>query len=339
MKRVVAGVVYGLMVWMMFPGHAQAQDPQFSQYYATPLYLNPAFAGANTDHRVMLNYRNQWPGAVPNSFVTYVFSYDFNWQKYNSGLGLLAVRDKAGTSGLSYTNIGGVYSYQVQLSKEFYLRSGVHFSYTTKDLDFSRLLFNDQLERGGGVTFESSRISKIQYLDVAAGAIAYNKNLFVGFAAHHLTQPNESFTGQDSRVPLKMSLHAGYRIGLGSRDRDKSLLPTFNYRVQDNFTQLDMGCYYNHEPLVLGVWYRGIPLSVFNKNDYINNDAFMLLVGYSMSDQPLSFGYSYDLTVSRLILNSGGSHEVSMIYEFGKGNSRRSGKNSYNKHRIPCAKF
>jgi type IX secretion system PorP/SprF family membrane protein len=319
----------------------RAQDPQFTQYYATPLYLNPAFAGANSFHRIIMNYRNQWPGAVPNAFVSYVFSYDYNMDKYNSGLGLFAIQDKAGNAGLTYTNVGGLYAYQLQLNREFSLRTGVHFSYTQKDIDYSRLIFNDQLEKGGGATFESSRYEKINYLDIATGIMLFNKNLFFGVAAHHLNEPNESLTGQVSEVPLKLSFHGGYKIDFRStRDRDRSILPTFNYRRQNNFDQLDIGCYFNHAPVVLGFWYRGIPITAFKKDDYINTDAFSVLVGYSLPDMPLSIGYSYDLTISRLITNSGGSHEISLIYEFGKGMNKnfRKGAN-YNKRPIPCSKF
>ncbi len=318
----------------------KAQDPQFSQYYASPLYLNPAFTGATGYHRLVLNYRNQWPAAVTNSFETYTFSYDFNWDRFHSGLGIFAIQDRAGTSALTFRNIGGLYSYEAQLTRKLFLRGGIHFSYTTKDVDYSRLLFNDQIYRGGGPSFDASSYFNISYMDIATGGLLYSENAFIGFAAHHLNEPDESFLGGDSRLPMKISLHGGYKFNLPSRYAAKSILLSFNYKQQANFDQFDMGVYYNHEPIVFGVWYRGIPITAFKQDDYLNNDAIAVLVGYAVNDMPLNIGYSYDITVSGLFSKSGGSHEISLIYDFGKGNDRRGGSRSrYNRNPIPCAAF
>jgi len=63
-----------------------SQDPQFSQYYAAPLYLNPAFTGTSQSHRFIANYRNQWPN-IARGFVTTAVSYDVDLHQYNSGIG------------------------------------------------------------------------------------------------------------------------------------------------------------------------------------------------------------------------------------------------------------
>src|SRR5258706_13582709 len=75
-----------------------AQDPEFSQYYAAPLYLNPAFTGTTDDHRFIMNYRNQWPN-IARGYQTLAVSYDYNLYQYNSSVGFLATVDKAVTSG------------------------------------------------------------------------------------------------------------------------------------------------------------------------------------------------------------------------------------------------
>lgn len=329
----------GLFILLLtFSTTVFAQDPQFSQYYASPLYLNPAFTGANKGHRMNLNYRNQWPGAVTNSFVSYVFSYDYNIQSLNSGIGFFAIQDRAGTSALTYRNFGALYSYEARLTKHWSARAGFHVSYTQKNVDYTRLLFNDQIYRGGGPSFDASDYFNVTYLDYNAGAILYSENAFLGFAIHHLTEPNESFIGLESALPRKISLHGGYTFRLKDRTADRSIMPTFNYKKQGNFDQMDAGIYYNHAPLVLGLWYRGIPISVFQSDDYVNNDAFVVLVGYSMEDFPVRVGYSYDVTTSGLFRKSGGSHEISLIFEFPSGSNSGS-KARYNKKPIPCAKF
>src|SRR6201990_792280 len=76
-----------------------AQDPQFSQFYAAPLYLNPAFAGSTNQARIGLNYRNQWP-AIDANFTTFSAFADFYLEDYNSGVGVIINRDYVNLVGL-----------------------------------------------------------------------------------------------------------------------------------------------------------------------------------------------------------------------------------------------
>ena len=79
-----------------------AQDPEFSQFYANPIHLNPAFAGAARCLRLALNYRNQWPG-LSRTFITYSASYDQHVVAIGGGVGLLIMNDKAGERTLAKT--------------------------------------------------------------------------------------------------------------------------------------------------------------------------------------------------------------------------------------------
>src|SRR6201990_763912 len=76
-----------------------AQDPQFSQFYAAPLYLNPAFTGSTNQTRVGLNYRNQWP-SIDANFTTMSVYADHFMEDINSGIGLIINRDVEGLAGL-----------------------------------------------------------------------------------------------------------------------------------------------------------------------------------------------------------------------------------------------
>ncbi|MEQ8572887.1 MAG: PorP/SprF family type IX secretion system membrane protein, partial [Fulvivirga sp.] len=122
-----------------------AQDPQFSQYYAAPLYLNPAFAGTGSDHRFIANYRNQWP-AFANGFVTYAFSYDYNMESLRSGVGFLATVDKAGSANLTSTSFNFLYSYKIQMANKWIVTPGLSFGYSNRSIDFDKLVFGDQLD-------------------------------------------------------------------------------------------------------------------------------------------------------------------------------------------------
>ncbi len=102
--------------------------------------------------------------------------------------------------------------------------------------------------------------------------------------------------------------------------------------MQGDFDQFDAGLYYTHEPLVVGVWYRGLP---FKPLEGVNNhESAIFLLGFTKDN--LNIGYSFDYTISKLGINSGGAHEVSISYEFSLADPRKPPRNV---RRIPCPKF
>src|SRR2546423_6783100 len=103
-----------LVILLLISGAALAQDPEFTQFYANPLYLNPAFAGSARCPRLALNYRNQWP-SLQGTFVTYSASYDQHVDGISGGLGLLALSDKAGEGTIATSNISAIYAYQLTI--------------------------------------------------------------------------------------------------------------------------------------------------------------------------------------------------------------------------------
>jgi len=327
-----------LTLFLLLSFISKAQDPQFSQFYAASLYLNPAFTGNTIQGRVMGNYRHQWP-TTPGAFVTYAFSFDYNLSVINSGLGILFMRDKAGSGGLGFTNIGGMYSTRIRLSKKYFIRTGMHFSYTLRELDFSKLTFGDQLlGNDGNSTSETFPEQKVSYFDIASGFVFYSDQYWIGIAVHHLNQPNQSLIGKESRLPIKTSLQSGIEIPVKKNIKGitiSSITLAANYKAQQKWDQVDIGAYYNRDPLIFGIWYRGIPLLKSYKPKYANNDAIVLLVGFKIND--FRIGYSYDITISRLIFDTGGSHEISLIYEFASREKKRieAGKGFV----IPCAKY
>ncbi len=322
--------------------HVNAQDPQFSQFYAAPLYLNPSLAGSTELSRAGLNYRNQWP-AIDANFVTYSAYFDHYFMDYNSGLGVLVVSDREGLAGLNNTYIAIDYSYNVRLSQDWSLRAGLEGSYVFRSLDFGRLVFSDQLDFTGivnGQTQENFNSGfNISYFDVAAGMMVYNRNLWVGFAAHHLLEPNQSLINDTDNLPRKFSVHTGYKIPLKTARnksiagyRDVSITPTALYKWQGDFSQFDIGMYLTYEPLILGASYRGIPINSID--GVMNNESVILLIGFS--NNGFNIGYSYDVTVSKLGFRSGGAHELSLSYEFFLGDPRKPPKNV---RKLPCPRF
>ena len=120
----VKRIKYLLLLSFIIVVDSSGQDPTFSQFYANKLYLSPSFAGATEQYRLAMNYRNQWP-AVPGVFHTYSISFEKAMPNFNSGIGILATYDVAGSGNLSTTNIGLLYSYDFNINKNWHIRPGL----------------------------------------------------------------------------------------------------------------------------------------------------------------------------------------------------------------------
>lgn len=314
-----------LAVAVMGPAlSVRAQDAQFTQFYASPMYLNPAFTGLTFEHRFVANYRNQWPG-VKTAYQTAMASYDYNMTDLNSGLGFTVMQDRSGTAGLTHTQIGASYSYHFKINKFAEIRMGANLNFNMKRIDFNKLRFNDQIATGSAVSIEATNYEPLNFMDFAAGALLNSNEYWLGFSAKHLTQPNSSMTADKVPLPLSISLHGGYRFILEQKSRvdlRKYISPAFNLRHEAKYDQLDIGVYYFHMPLNVGVWYRGLPFKTYAPT-YGSRESVALLIGLDLSPRLVRIGYSFDLTVSRLgVANSLGAHEISIIYEIAKKRKR-----------------
>ncbi|MFN3402580.1 MAG: type IX secretion system membrane protein PorP/SprF [Cytophagaceae bacterium] len=301
---------------------AYGQDPQFSQYYSAPLILNPAMAGATDCYRIGMNARTQWTGLPGGAFNTASLFADLNYPDLRSGFGLLVLHDNIGTPRMSSNEISGLYSYLLPVSKQLNIRMGLQGTYVWRKLDYCRLIFEDQYT-GTTVTSPTSNDPMTahntrRYADFSAGALVFGEDRYwLGFSAHHLNRPDHGFF-YESRLPIKYSLHGGYNFYKKdfpgqSLDDAFRIIPTFMYKAQAKFDQLDLGIYFIQSSLMFGLWYRGIPV----KRDFniYNRDAIDIQVGLMHND--FSFTYSYDFTISKLsIVNTHGSHEISLIYLF-----------------------
>lgn len=310
---------------------SKSQDPQFTQFYANKLYLAPSFAGAIQMDRVSLSYRNQWP-SLPGVFVSYTFAYDHFFSNFNSGVGFLVLRDVAGSGDLSTTNLGILYSYDIKINNWWHVRPGVHLLFTQTGLDFDKLIWNDQLSPGGtgSTSIEQPTLTSKADIDFSTSVLAYSDKHWFGVTVDHLLRPKNSLYDTNEFVPLKVSVFGGTQIIRRGRllsPIDETLSVAFLFRNQFGINQLDAGLYWFKEPLVLGMWYRGIPFI----NEETRGDAVALLAGYKIDN--FAVGYSYDFTISRLLASTGGSHEITLTYEF------KTTRKKQRRHMIPCPEF
>ncbi|HHH49886.1 MAG TPA: type IX secretion system membrane protein PorP/SprF [Saprospiraceae bacterium] len=319
MQRQTIFILFVAFIWSF---SAKGQDPIYSQYYAAPLQLNPAFTGNTYTPHIAINYRNQWP-SLSQAYVTYSVSYSQFFKKFNSGIGLMILADDAG-QGLYKTNkVGGFYSYRLEMNNNLFLKLGVEASFVRISLGWDKLLFRDQIDpdmvSGGGTPFPTQEVRpesiENTYFDASAGLLLYSPHFYAGITTKHLNTPNESFLkineNLDSGLPLRLGIHAGYefKIREGNKRKPASFIsPNVMFVKQGDFGQLNIGAYGNLGIIFGGVWYR---------QGFANPDAAIVLLGVQKGGYKI--GYSYDITVSRLTLGrSGGSHEISLIMNFDK---------------------
>lgn len=305
------------------------QDPHFTQFYANKLYLAPSFAGATQQDRVSVIYRNQWP-AIPGTFVTYGLSYDHFFDNFNSGVGVLLLRDLAGTGRLSTTNVGIQYSYDFQIVEGWHMRPGIHFFYTQTGLDFLRLNWNDELTSPVPITIEPPSLESTADIDFSTSILTYTDRHWFGITVDHLLKPKNSLYETEQFIPIKLAVFGGTQIikrGRLLNPIDETLSVTFLFKNHYHVNQLDLGLYWYKNPLVLGLFYRGIPLL----NNERRGDAIAFLGGYKIEN--FSIGYSYDFTISKLLNTTGGSHEVTLNYEFKSARVRKK------RRMLPCPEF
>jgi type IX secretion system PorP/SprF family membrane protein len=220
----------------------KAQDPEFTQFYANPLYLNPAFAGSMRCPRLAMNYRNQWP-AINRAYVTYSASYDQHVDAIGGGLGVLVVNDVAGNGTLNTTNVSLIYSYFLPVTKDFSIKAGIQGTFAQKRLDFARLTFGDMIDPKMGFSNMSREDPNagrtVSNVNFSAGILGYSKLFFIGGSAHHLLNANEGFIG-NSALPMKISAHTGAVIPLSDspQNRRKKKKRTKCYAREFHFSQL-----------------------------------------------------------------------------------------------------
>ncbi len=332
---------------------SKAQDPTFSQYYFNQLYVNPAFTGINSGLRAGVNYRALWP-RIPSKFPTYSLAIDAQDLSLSSGIGLNAWSDTEGEGYLRTQCISGLYSYRVILSpKNWVFQAGFKTSIINKKIDWSRLVFSDQLHPLFGITGPSSNPVPYQqsrtFVDFTIGALIKGnqrsrlKNLIAtytfGAALHHVTQPDESITGQVSRLPQNLVLHAGAVIPVRYEvKRYKILLaPSIMWEHQTTMREFNFSFNVLMKPLFAGLSYRNQTPMLF---EIKKADAIIVNVGLAGDQNKESvvykMGYSYDLTISDLRSNTQGTHEIALIIEFRnfKFNNR-----SNPKKKLECPNF
>ena len=305
---------------------SNAQDPNFSQFFASPLTLNPALTGKfDGVYRFAMNYRNQWP-SISNAYTTGTASFDMGIMKnripdYDQfGIGIMAFTDRAGDGALTNNYVGLSVAYHKSLDENGYHQLGAGFqgTYVNKRLNLAKLTFQDQLTPFGftGVTqetFPNKSEVNVSYFDLNAGFIytgstnGYN-NFYVGASMYHVNRPKETFMNDGNFVlNARTTIQAGGKVPVGTYNY---IHFAANHSMQAKAHNTMAGAAYslnvnnseeNQTNVYLGCWYR-------------LNDAIIPYLGLEFGE--IHVGASYDVNTSSLkpASNSRGGVEISLIY-------------------------
>jgi type IX secretion system PorP/SprF family membrane protein len=317
-------------------GSVSAQDPVFSQFYAAPLQLNPAFAGTTLAPRFTFNHRNQYPN-WPNAYITYAASFEQEVAALNSGFGIQVMTDAAGDGIYKNSHVSGIYSYRLRLGKDANVRIGLEAGMYQARVDWDRLLFEDQIDPIEGPTdpagnpfqTEESRPESLTstLFDASAGILFYSRNVYGGLSLKHLNRPDESFLKINENLfagrPLRITLHGGAEFDLGKRNKRGGrafISPNAMFVKQGDTGQINVGTYLGSGRLFGGAWFR---------HNFTLADAAVFSVG--VREGVFRIGYSYDMTVSDLASAPGGTgntHEISLVINLEDSQSIQQRKHS-----------
>jgi len=301
-------VFFSLIVTQLY-----CQDVEFSQYYANPLYLNPAFAGSDNYTRLSLNYRTLLPISY-GDYSTYSASVDKYFDGLSGGVGFQVMNDREAQGIINNLGFSLIYSFHTQIRKNWALNTGFKVGYNSKTLNGNSLVYPDMIDAVEGVSssgMESGLYQKSLYFDFSFGMLTWYENYYLGATIDHITEPKISL-GSDDPGPIarKYTVHGGMEIPYyNSLNRvHMTLSPNFIVQMQGASSKINLGTYLSKKSITAGLWLK--------TNTSINLTGCVLMLGYFTENS--TFAYSYDVPFylggfSGII---SGGHEVTFLYKF-----------------------
>jgi type IX secretion system PorP/SprF family membrane protein len=341
-------VIFNLASCILHLASSFAQDIHFSQFEMTPLLINPALTGfSGSQHRALLNYKNQWLGIGAGGAVyrTGAFSYDTRLLTKKSkkgyiGLGINAFKDVAGDLKLGTTQLNISFAGIVYINKKQSLSGGIQGGYVQKSISTANMKWDSQYDESAGVfnpALSSNDVVSIppfRYGDFSAGLawsysarqsyMSANNQLKVNFgiAAFHLNHPNQKLNPYNTNVydnlNSKFIVHGSAQIGIASTNYE--FIPSALVLMQGKAFELDMGamirCRIKGESRYTGYV---MPMSLSLGAQYRTGDALIPMMLFEYSNYAL--GVSYDVNISSLTTSTKGRGGLEISLRFATPNT------------------
>lgn len=327
--------------------NVSAQDIHFSQFYLSPLNLNPALTGVtDAEQRLSVNYRNQWAAvAGSGAYNTYSASYDRRMEVGTNdyfGVGGTLWGDVAGDSNFGTTQaklsfaytkkISGSWSKQVRrnLKKSgLYLSIGADAGITQRRVTTGDLRWPSQVRNGvyapDAGSAETIPNDNFIYPDLSGGIMVYgldqdNNSFYIGAAMHHLNQANISFLNREESLYSRLTIHAGGELVINKR---MSVVPNLVYMSQGPHLEIlpgaaarfNIGEYEGIKDFFeLGLWFRAVKNTDGGSTTSIGNDAIIVYSKFSFSNYSIGFSYDYNTSQLSQAASANGAFELSVTY-------------------------
>lgn len=296
MRNIIFLAVLAISLSFEMNGAFAQQLPQFSQYLINDYVINPAIAGSHKYFEAKTNHRYQWVG-VTDAPRTYIFSV--NGPIYKS----------MGVGGYVYTDITGPtrrtggqlsYTYHFKISEKIKLGFGTSLGVLQFAIDGAKITGKEI-----GDLALSSGVQSVTVADATAGFHLYSDKWYFSASAPQLLRNNIQFFTE-------------YKNNLSRLVNHYFIMGGYKYNINESIT-LAPSClikYVSPVPVqfepTLRVIYKD---QVWVAGSYRTQDAISACVGYTFQ-QNITFGYSYDLTMTNMKKYSSGTHEVMLGIRF-----------------------
>lgn len=301
----------------------KAQDPHFSQFFASPLTLNPAFTGKFAGSwRIAANHRDQWP-SIPKAYVTTSASLDFPILKSKIpdndvfGIGISGLTD-ASANNILKLNYGSVsMSYHKALDENGYSTIGAGFqgTYSSLNLDVTKLTFEDMLTQNGFTGTTSDILtngSNQSYFDINAGLLYSGStngenNFYLGASMYHINRPKVGFKDKNWYLSGRISLHGGGSFPVSDiLTVHSSLIHQIQNKASETTVGVALAANVNQDvenptSIYIGSWVRF-------------NDAVIPYIGLEFGGLRIGASYDFNISTLKAATASRGGSEFSIIY-------------------------
>lgn len=311
-----------LIILIVLPFSAFSQDIHFSQYFYSPLNLNPANTGNfDGDWRFVNNYRNQWKSlSIPYRTIGVSFDHQLYIYSEQFSYGFDIINDKSGPAGLTVNKVFASLAYHKKIENNSFhwgIQGGMVFkSYLLDELTFPSQFdmttgyFNHQLFNN-----ETNINTHLNYPDLNMGALWQKqlRNILteIGFSAFHLIMPKESFNDDNNKLPIRYAIYGGIHIPIKSFYLKPQAFEMRQHRATDLLIGLEAGFNLKKAPIGLKKVFAG----TFTRNDFsTTNDAFIFMLGIQIKQLQLAFSYDMNTSSLSVATNNRGAFEFSLIY-------------------------
>lgn len=325
-----------LIGYCLFSFALKSQDAHFSQFYFSPLSMNPSLTGAFYGKaRLLVNYRNQWNSISTAPYQTFAFSYDMGMKKKRGktgflGAGVSFLSDKAGDSELSLNQINLSLAYHVLISADNSISAGIQGGFAQRSINFNKLQWDNQYNGDcfdpNLPSYEYGYLTNQSYADFAAGIqwtytkaemYATANNHFIinaGAAVFHVNRPDFSFYSSfKDNLPIKVVIHGTSQIGIKSTRY--SIVPTFEYMQQGPLKNIIAGILIRKK-LVEESKYTGYRKETAISFGGLCRLGDAIIPNVQMEFSNYAVGLSYDVNISGLRHATSGKGGIEIFLRF-----------------------